>query len=253
MRAGCHREPSHEGFARGVFARRGGIRGRSGCGAATGDPVVVTAPGGAYAVAVPGFAGGPALAGDSVAFAVQDPARERLFRVGVASASGWRTLYVAPRRPRLAAGSIAASASRVVVSRHRPGRTQTCVAGGECTPSPDDVLAGSPAESLRRLVGFTERLPSRGSCRRRIAQLQDDVSLSGDRIAYARRVRCLAPRRPGRSQVVVRDVATGAVRVVHRGAADRVSWPAGTWRSSGTMTASWRGTCARVASPTALT
>ena len=187
-----------------------------------GDPVVVTAPGGAYAVAVPGFAGGPALAGDSVAFAVQDPARERLFRVGVASASGWRTLYVAPRRPRLAAGSIAASASRVVVSRHRPGRTQTCVAGGECTPSPDDVLAGSPAESLRRLVGFTEWLPSRGSCRRRIAQLQDDVSLSGDRIAYARRVRCLAPRRPGRSQVVVRDVATGAVRVVHRGAADRV-------------------------------
>jgi hypothetical protein len=187
-----------------------------------GDPVVVGAPGGAYAVAVPGVAGGPALAGDSVAFAVQNAARERLFRVAAASVAGWRSLYVPPRRPRVAAASIVASASRVVVRRHRPGRLQTCVAGGECTPSLDDMVAGSPAGPLRRLFGFTERLPPRGSCRRRIAQLQEDVSLSGDRIAYARRVRCLAPRPRGRSQVVVRHVGTGAVRVVHRGAAARV-------------------------------
>jgi hypothetical protein len=186
------------------------------------DPVVATAPGGAYAVAVPGLAGGPALARDSVAFAVQNMARERLFRVGAASGAGWRTLYVPPRRPRVFADAIVASSSRVVVLRHRPGRLQTCVVGAECTPSPDDVVGGSTAGPLRRLFGFTERLPRRGSCRHRIAQLQGDVSLSGDRIAYARRVRCLAPRRAGRSQVVVRDVDTGAVRVVHRSAAASV-------------------------------
>jgi hypothetical protein len=186
------------------------------------DPVVVAPPGGAYAVAVPGLAGGPALAGDSVAFAVQDAVRERLFRVAAAYAAGWRTLHVPPRRPRVVADSIVASESRVLVLRHRSGRLGSCTVGGECTPSLDDVAGGSRTGPLRRLFGFTERLPRSGSCRRRIAQLQDDVSLSGDRIAYARRVRCLAPRRPGRSQVVVRDLATGAVRVVHRGAADRV-------------------------------
>ena len=94
--------------------------------------------------------------------------------------------------------------------------------GGECTRSLDDVVGGSPAGPLRRLFGFTERLRRRGSCRRRIAQLQGDVSLSGERIAHTRRVRCLAPRRPGRSEVVVRDLEGGAVRVVHRGAADRI-------------------------------
>lgn len=186
------------------------------------DPVVAGAPDGSYAVAVPGLAGDPALAGGSVAFAVQDPAQERLFRVVAASAGGWRTLYAAPRRPRLTADWIGASASRVVVLRHRAGRLQACEVGGECTPSPDDVLAGAPGARLRRLLGFTERLAPRGSCRRRIAQLQEDVSLSGDRIAYARRARCLSPRRPGRSQVVVRNLRTGTVRVVHRGAATRV-------------------------------
>ena len=94
--------------------------------------------------------------------------------------------------------------------------------GGECTPSSDDVLGGGPTGPLRRLFGLTERLGRRGSCRRRIAQLEEDVSLSGERIAYARRVRCMAPRRPGRPQVVVRNLRTGAVRVVHRGAAGRV-------------------------------
>jgi hypothetical protein len=182
------------------------------------DPML----GGASAVAVPGLAGGPALAGESVAFAVQDAARERLFWVGAASADGWQRLYIPPRRPRVAADAIVASGSHIVVLRHRPGRLQTCAAGGECTPSLDDVVGGPMGGPLRRLFGFTERLGPRGSCRRRIAQLQDDVSLSGDRIAYARRVRCLAPRRPGRPQVVVRELDTGAVRVVHRGAGDRV-------------------------------
>jgi hypothetical protein len=45
------------------------------------------------------------------------------------------------------------------------------------------------------------------------------VSLNGERVAYARRVRCLRPRRPGHSQVVVRDLRAGTVRAVHRGAA----------------------------------
>jgi hypothetical protein len=187
-----------------------------------GDPVVAVGPGGAYAVAVPGLAGGPALAGDSVAFVVQDAARDRLFSIGAASAAGWRTLYEPPRGRRLAADSILASEGRVVGLRLRPGRSQTCVVDGECTPSPDDVLGGAPTGPLRRLFGFTERLGPRGSCRRRIAQLQEDVSLSGERVAYARRVRCMAPRRRGRPQVVLRDLRTGAVRVVHRGAAGRV-------------------------------
>jgi hypothetical protein len=187
-----------------------------------GDPVVAVGPGGAYAVAVPGLAGGPALAGDSVAFAVQDPERERLFSVGLASAGKWRTLYAPPRGRRVAADLIDASEARVVALRHRPGAVQGCVVGGECSPSPDDVLGGAPAGTLRRLLGFTERLGPSGSCRRRIAQLQEDVSLSGERIAYARRVRCMAPRRPGHSQVVVRNLRTGAVRVVHRGGAERV-------------------------------
>jgi hypothetical protein len=187
-----------------------------------GDPVVAGGPGGAYAVAVPGLAGGPALAGDSVAFAVQDAYRERLFSIAAAWAGGWRSLYTSPRGRRLAADAIVASEARVVALRHRPGRLQTCVVGGECTPSPDDVLGGAPAGPLRRLFGFTERLGPRGSCRRRIAQLQEDVSLSGERIAYARRVRCMAPRRRGRPQVAVRDLRTGAVRVVHRGGAGRV-------------------------------
>lgn len=192
-----------------------------------GDPVVAVGPGGAYAVAVPGLAGGPSLAGDSVAFAVQDAERERLFSIGAASAGGWRTLYTPPRGRRLAAGSIVASEARVVALRHRPGRFETCVVGGECTPSPDDVLGGAPAEPLRRLFGFTERLGPRGSCRRRIAQLEEDVSLSGERVAYARRVRCMAPRRRGRTQVVVRDLRTAAMRVVHRGAVGRVQLAGG--------------------------
>lgn len=187
-----------------------------------GDPVVAVGPDGAYAVAVPGLAGGPALAGDLVAFGVQDPVRERLFSIGAASAGGWRALYTPPQGRRLAAEAIVASEARVVVLRHRPGRNQTCVVGGECTPSPDDVLGGAPGGPLRRLFGFTERLEPRGPCRRRIAQLQEDVNLSGERVAYARRVRCMAPRRPGRPQVVVRDLGTGAVRVVYRGAVARV-------------------------------
>jgi hypothetical protein len=44
------------------------------------------------------------------------------------------------------------------------------------------------------------------------------VSLSGDRIAYARRVRCLSPRRRGHWQVVVRHLRTGELLVVDRGA-----------------------------------
>jgi hypothetical protein len=67
-------------------------------GAQPGDPVVAGAPDGGYAVAVPGFLGDPALAGGAVAFAVQDPDRERLFRVAAASATGWWTLYEPHRR-----------------------------------------------------------------------------------------------------------------------------------------------------------
>jgi hypothetical protein len=79
-------------------------------------------------------------------------------------------LHVAPRQPRVFADAIVASASRVVVLPHRVGRVQSCVVGGECTPSPGDVVGTSPAgPPLRRLFGITERLAPRRSCRRRIA------------------------------------------------------------------------------------
>jgi hypothetical protein len=183
-----------------------------------GDPVVVAAPGGAFAVAVPALARGPALAGDSVAFAVEDEARERLFWIRAAGAAGtWRTLYVPPRKRPGSAFSLVASNARVVALRHHPDRIQTC-SGDECSPSPDEVVEGPVGGPMARVFGATERLEPRGSCRRRIAQLVgDDISVSGDRIAYARRVRCLRPRRGGRSQLVVRDLRTGALRVVRRG------------------------------------
>jgi hypothetical protein len=189
-------------------------------GSVPGDPVVVAGPSGAFAVAVPALARGPALAGDSVAFAVEDQARERLFWIRAAAAAGtWRTLYAPPRKRPGSAGSLVASSARVIVLRHHPDRIQTC-SGDECSPSPDEVVAGPAGGPMARVFGATERLKARGSCRRRIAQLLDeDISVSGDRIAYARRVRCLRPRRRGRSQLVVRDLRTGAVRVVHRGGA----------------------------------
>jgi hypothetical protein len=189
-------------------------------GSVPGDPVVVATPGGAFAVAVPALARGPALAGDSVAFAVEDEARERLFWIRAAGAAGtWRTLYAPPRKRPGSAASLVASNARVVALRRHPDRIQTC-SGDECSPSPDEVVGGPVGGPMARVFGATERLEPRGSCRRRIAQLVgDDISVSGDRIAYARRVRCLRPRRGGRSQVEVRDLRTGAVRVVHRGGA----------------------------------
>lgn len=189
------------------------------------DPVVAAGADGAYAVAVPGLAGRPALAGDSVSFAVEDTARERLFSIASASADGsWRSLYTPPRRRPGTAWTLEASATRVVALRNRPGRIPVCTVGGECSPSSDELIGGSPQGPLTRLFGATERLRPKGSCRRRIAQLgadgsSEDFSVSGERIAYARRVRCMSPRRRGRPQVVVRDLRTGAVRVVRRTAA----------------------------------
>jgi hypothetical protein len=189
------------------------------------DPVVVTGPGGAYAVAVPALAGPPAISGDSLSFAVEDQARERLFSIGQASADGgWRSLYTAPATRPGSASVLSASRRRVVVLRYPPHDVQTCVVGGECSPSRAELIGGPASGPLARLFGATERLEARGSCRRRIAQLGDsggaeELSLSGDRIAYSRRVRCLSPRRRGHWQIVVRNLRTGALRIVRRRAA----------------------------------
>jgi hypothetical protein len=187
------------------------------------DPVVAPWRGGAYAAAVPGLVGGPALSGGSVSFAVEDESRERLFSVAQASADGsWRRLYTPPARRPGSASWLLASSARVVLLRDQPDRVQSCF-GGECTPSAAELIAGPPGGPLRRAFGATERLEQSRSCRRRIAQLGDaggaeEASLSGDRIAYARRVRCLSPRRRGHWQVVVRNLRTGEVRVIDRGA-----------------------------------
>jgi hypothetical protein len=193
-------------------------------GSVPGDPVVVAAPRGAFAVAVPALVRNPVLAGGSVAFTVEDEPRERLFWIRAAAADGtWRTLYTPPRKRPGSASSLVASDASVVALRDHPGRIQTCTVHGECTPSTGEVLAGPVRGPLARRFGVTERLASRGSCRRRIAQLEDDaVSVSGRRIAYARRVRCMLPRRRGHSQIVVRDLRSGTVRVLHRGGARRV-------------------------------
>jgi hypothetical protein len=185
------------------------------------DPVVATYPDGSYAVAAPAFDPGPVIAGDSVAFAVADHGRDRLFGFRAASADGtWRTLYTAPRnRPGLAR-SLAASGERVVAVRDST-RVASCVVGGECSPPTGAILGGSARGRLRRIAPATERLPRTASCRRRIAQLESDaVAVSGARIAYARRLRCLSPRRRGHSQIVVRT--SGNVRVVHRGRASGI-------------------------------
>lgn len=189
-----------------------------------GPPVVAVGQDGAFAAAVPAFAAGPAISGDSVSWVVEDAARERLFAVAAASADGsLRSLYDAPARRPGSARALDASRTRVVAFRSRPNHIQHCVVGGECSPPAGELIAGPPGGALTRFAGATERLSPSGSCRRRIAQLDGgDVSVSGERIAYARRVRCMSPRRPGRPQVVVRNLRTGAVRVVGRRAADRV-------------------------------
>ncbi len=192
--------------------------------AAPGDPVVVRGADGVYAAAVPGFVGAPAISGEAVAFTIEDEARDRLFSIGKASSdSALRTLYRPPVKRPGSATFLAASPSRVVALRDQPD-IETCVVNGDCTPSPGELIGGGTDGDLSRLFGATERLDPKGSCRRRIAQLgdaggSDEVSLSGDRIAYARRVRCLSPRRPGRPQIVVRNLQTGAGRVVYRGVA----------------------------------
>jgi hypothetical protein len=174
---------------------------------------------------VPALAGPPAISGESVSFAVEDQARERLFSIGQASADGgWHTLYTAPAKRPGSASLLTASRRRVLFLRYPPRHVQTCEVGGECSPSRAELIGGPASGPLARLFGATERLEARGSCRRRIAQLGDsggaeEVSLSGDRIAYSRRVRCLAPRRRGHWQLVVRNLRSGAVRVVRRRAA----------------------------------
>jgi hypothetical protein len=203
----------------------GNARDGQGPGGPPPDPIVVAGAAGAYALAVPALAGRPAISGDSVSFAVEDKARERLFSIGQASADGgWRTLYTAPAKRPGSASLLTASRRRVLVLRYPPRQVQTCQVGGGCSPSRAELIGGSASGPLARLFGATERLEPRGSCRHRIAQLGDsggaeEVSLSGDRIAYSRWVRCLAPRRRGHWQVVVRDLRTGAVRVVGRRAA----------------------------------
>jgi hypothetical protein len=162
-----------------------------------------------------------------VSFAVEDQARERLFSIGQASSDGGsRTLYTAPAKGPGSASLLTASRRRVLFLRYPPRHVQTCEVGGECSPSRAELIGGPASGPLARLFGTTERLEARGSCRRRIAQLRDsggaeEVSFSGDRIAYSRRVRCLAPRRRGHWQIVVRNLRSGAVRVVRRrGAVD---------------------------------
>ena len=98
--------------------------------------------------------------------------------------------------------------------------TISCMLPGECTPVRGTLLAGPADGRLERAVREPERMPDTASCRRRIAQLDDfDLSVSGARVAYVRRVRCLSAHPRGRTQVVVRNLRTGAVRVVHRGRA----------------------------------
>jgi hypothetical protein len=185
------------------------------------DPVVATYPDGSFAVAAPAFEPGPVIAGDSVAFAISDHGRDRLFGFRAASRDGtWRTLYSAPRKRPGFARSLAASSERVVAFRETT-RNVFCVVGGECSPPTGAILSGSVRDRLRRIAPATERLPRTASCSRRIAQLESDaVAVSGMRIAYARRMRCLSPHRPGHSQVVVRT--GGRVRVIYRGGADGI-------------------------------
>lgn len=191
--------------------------------AAPADPVAVSGPDGAYAVAVPAFAGEMAVSREAVRFAVEDGFRDRLFSIGESTPDGsLRTLYTPPARRPGHVDSLGASPTHVLAVRGTR-RAQECVPNGDCTPSRAEVVGGSAHGDLARLFGATERLKPTATCRRRIAQLgdgggSDSVSLSGHRVAYARRVRCLSPARRGRPQIVVRDLRSGAVRVV-RGAA----------------------------------
>jgi len=183
---------------------------------------VVAGKDGAFAAAVPGLGEGLAISGAAVAFTVEDFARDRLFSIGTVSSDGsLRTLYrPSPKRPGYVT-FLAGSSTRVVALRYQPG-VQSCEVGGDCTPSRAELIGGAAGTGLSRLFGATERLVPTARCRRRIAQLGDEggaeeASLEDDRLAYARRVRCLSPRRRGRPQVVVRNLSTGAVRVVRRG------------------------------------
>jgi hypothetical protein len=141
-----------------------------------------------------------------------------LFSIGAASAAGVRELYTAPPRPRSSAWAFAGSRKRVVALRSAT-HSISCMLPGECSPVRGGLLAGPADGPLERAVRTPERMPDTARCRRRVAQLDDDfnLSVSGVRVAYARRVRCLSAHPRGRSQVVVRNLRTGAVRVVHRG------------------------------------
>ena len=186
-------------------------------------PVVADTGSGGFAVAVPALAGPPAFAGEAIAFVIEDTSRSRMFSVRLAGPGGVsRQLFTAPRRRAGSASSLGASSSHVVALRTRTGRSPTCAVGGECTPEAGALLAGPVTGPLAPSFRTTERLAPAGSCRRRIAELHDDVSLSGERVAYVQRVRCMEPRRRARSQVVVRDLRTDRIRVVHRGRASRV-------------------------------
>lgn len=186
------------------------------------DPVAVSGPGGAYAVAVPAFAGEMGVSGEALTFAVEDGIRDRLFSIAEAAPDGsQRTLYRPPAKRPGYAVALGASLTHVVALRGAR-EVRACVPDGECTPSRAEVVGGPSHGELVRLFGATEQLKPTASCRRRVAQVDDQggsdgVSISGHRVAYARRVRCLSPARRSKPQIVVRDLRSGTVRVV-RGA-----------------------------------
>ena len=183
------------------------------------DPVVTTGANGAYAAAVPAFDGSPVLAGDSVAFTVEDRKRNRLVSIGAASAAGARELYAAPRPRPVSAWALAGLAESCGGAAFDDAH-DLVQAAGRVHPGAGHLVAGPADGRLERTCGYRSGCPIPASCRRRIAQLDDfDVSVSGARVAYVRRVRCLSAHPRGRTQVVVRNLRTGAVRVVRRGRA----------------------------------
>ena len=179
----------------------------------------VSADGG-YAVAVPGFGNRVALGGRSLAWTLEDPADERAFGVGQTTDVGVisRPLTL-PAKHHAVVGGFSGSRQRLALFTS-PSRASRGVG---------HIWAGPRGGVMRAYAPENERLPATRSCRRRIAHLGDpgggqDLTVSGERVAYGREVTCRSAKRRTSWQLVVRNLRTGKTRVLRRAPAGDVQF-----------------------------
>ena len=162
------------------------------------------------------------LAQDSVAWTLEDEADERVFGVGHATAAGVlsRPLTLPAKRHSGVwgfAGSDRALAIFISPSVDQP------------SPGVGRIWAGSRGGTLRPFVPEIERLRGTRNCARRVARFGEpggsqELSVSGERVAYTRKVTCRSSKRRARWQLVLRNLRTGKTRLLRRSPAGDVQF-----------------------------